>query len=285
MNLVSPGGLVVAIPIHGAAQLVERCVESVVASMAINPPFTLELRDDASPDAEIGALLDRYTQTPGVRIVRQPENLGFTRTANAAMDAAWRDDVILLNSDTVVANDWVARLRNAAHSAPDIASVTPFSNNATIASFPEFLIDNALAPGQSVAQLDRAFSSVNSGQTIDIPTAVGFCMYIRRDAIDRVGLFDAVSYPRGYGEENDWCMRALAAGLRNVLATEVYVFHKGGSSFGESRRELMQAGDRVLSAAHPHYGKLVRAFIDADPPRPFRERALAWLNIHQASAR
>ena len=50
-------------------------------------------------------------------------------------------------------------------------------------------------------------------------TGVGFCLYIRRQLIESVGAFDPV-FGLGYGEENDFCMRATRAGFRNVLSKD-----------------------------------------------------------------
>jgi GT2 family glycosyltransferase len=58
-------------------------------------------------------------------------------------------------------------------------------------------------------------------------------MYIRRECLERVGAFDADRFGRGYGEENDFCMRAAKADWRSVLAADVFVFHQGAVSFSE----------------------------------------------------
>ncbi len=84
------------------------------------------------------------------------------------------NDVLLLNSDTEVADGWLERMQRAAYSAPDIGTVTPFSNNATICSYPSFCRDNMLPDEFTVESLDPLFAEANSGVTIDIPNAVGF---------------------------------------------------------------------------------------------------------------
>ena len=99
----------------------------------------------------------------------------------------------------------------------------------------------------------------------DIPTAVGFCMAISRRAIDRVGMFDEQLFGRDYGEENDFCMRAQAAGMRNVLCDDVYVVHLGGRSFGPLGLKPGAESMQRLLDVHPGYLALVEAFIAADP--------------------
>src|SRR3712207_8814600 len=52
---------------------------------------------------------------------------------------------------------------------------------------------------------------------LPISTGNGFCMYIRRDCLDAVGMLDEEAFPRGYGEENDFCMRATRDGWINLV--------------------------------------------------------------------
>jgi glycosyltransferase involved in cell wall biosynthesis len=179
-------------------------------------------------------------------------------------------DVVLLNSDALVFDGWLDRLAAAAGSAPDIGTVTPFSNNATICSYPAFPTDNPLPGDIAPAALDRLFARVNAGRTVDIPTAVGFCMYIRRDCLDDVGYFDADAFGRGYGEENDFCCRAAHRGWRHVLGADVFVVHAGGVSFGASKESALAGNLAILAKRHPGYLPLVQAFFRHDPALPLR---------------
>jgi hypothetical protein len=99
----------------------------------------------------------------------------------------------------------------------------------------------------------------------ELPTAVGFCMAIARRAVDRVGLFDEARFGRGYGEENDFSLRARAAGLRNVLCDDVYVAHAGGRSFGPLGLRPDETSMQRLLDRHPGYLETVQAFIAEDP--------------------
>jgi hypothetical protein len=154
--------------------------------------------------------------------------------------------------------------------------VTPFSNNATICSYPRTLVNNAIPPGESVASLDAAFAAANAGRAADIVTAVGFCMFITRRCLERVGLFDYERYGAGYGEEVDFCMRAVRAGFRNVIAADAFVRHVGEVSFSgtdlssDARRAKAQA---TVDALYPEFQQQLRQFIPADPLRALRRRA------------
>jgi hypothetical protein len=90
-------------------------------------------------------------------------------------------------------------------------------------------------------------------------------MYIRRACLDQVGPFDASRFGRGYGEENDFCLRAAGAGWRNVLACDVFVFHEGAVSFAGERDTLVVSATQALLERHPGYTERVREFIASDP--------------------
>lgn len=261
----------IVLPVHGSLDVVRRCVASVLDT-ACHQPWHLTIIDDASPGPEVGRWLREFAAIhPEVTVLANARNLGFVATVNLGLRLAGRRDVVLLNSDTEVAGDWIDRLHRAAHGAPRIGTVTPFSNNATICSFPRFCEDNPLPPGHTTATLDQLFAQTHAGQTVEIPTAVGFCMYIRRDCLDEVGEFDAQTFGAGYGEENDFCLRATARGWQHLHALDVFVYHAGATSFSERRHELQRAALEAMRRLHPGYEDLIRAFVQRDPARPYRE--------------
>ena len=260
----------VIIPVYKGLDSTRKCIESVLAHPQ-RTAFHAVVIDDASPEPGIRAYLDELARNGRIELQRNDGNLGFVRSVNRGMELHADRDVVLLNSDTEVANDWLDRIVDAASSDQRIATVTPFSNNATICSYPFEGWTGAVPGTLGLAALDRIFADTNRRQSIDIPTAVGFCMWIRRKCLDEIGLFDAQSYGRGYGEENDFCMRAGKAGWRHVLAADVFVFHEGGVSFSEERFTLVKENARTLVAAHPEYNRVVHEFILADPARKFRD--------------
>ncbi len=259
----------VIIPVYRGLHETRACIESVLAAGSSESREVIVI-DDAGPDPELSSLLEDYARAGAITLLRNPENLGFVATANRGMGVHPQRDVVLLNSDTEVPAGWLARLRRAAYRDATIGTATPFSNNATICSYPTFCADNALPAGWSLSALDALFQQVNAGKTVDIPTAVGFCMYIRRDCLAQTGLFDVETYGRGYGEENDFCMRARANGWRHVLASDVFVFHAGAVSFGDSENTRKINAIDTLARIYPEYPELVHKYIARDPIRTLR---------------
>lgn len=253
----------IVVPVFRGLEQTRRCLESVLAHR--DPAAEIVVVDDASPEPELSGYVGALERAGHVTLLRNGENSGFVRSVNRAMSLHPDRDVILLNSDTEVANDWARRLRAAAYSAPDIASVTPFSNNATICSYPFEGWEGGVPGSLGLAALDQLAARANAGKTLDLPTAVGFCMYVRREALRRFGLFDAERYGQGYGEENDFSRRAAKGGWRNVLAGDVFVYHEGSVSFTGERSERVRAATAALLQVHPEYTAVVRDFIRADP--------------------
>ena len=263
----APHPVDVIVPVYRGLDDTRRCVQSVLAAQC-QTPLRLILINDASPEPEVTDWLRAIAPTDErITLLENEHNLGFVGTVNRGMALSGEHDVLLLNSDTEVAGDWLDRIRAAAYGDQKVASVTPFSNNATICSYPRFCQDNDLPDGWDTARLDALFARTNPGQVVDVPTGVGFCMYIRRAALAEVGLFDVENFGKGYGEENDFCIRAARAGWRNLHLLDTFVRHFGGVSFGDSKSPRERAAMDTLRRLHPRYEAEVLAFVRDDPAR------------------
>lgn len=260
----------IIVPVYGAPALVERCIESVLRHSGAHT--RLIVIDDASPDPAIGPLLARYHGRAGVEILRNDANRGFTATVNRGMALAAPADVVLLNADTEVGPNWLTGLRRAAYSSGDIGTVTAVSDNAGAFSVPEL---EQYCPWPAAWRFEQASHALwqHAGLAYpSMPTGNGFCLYIRRAALDAVGAFDEVAFAEGYGEENDFCQRAQASGFRDLVAGNVFVLHARSMSFGVERREALgRTGMLVLRERWPNY--------DGDVARDlhsFERRMLDW---------
>lgn len=255
----------VAVPIYGQPAEVRRCVDSLLAHTTGRA--RLLLVDDASPDPQILAALGAYRGLSDITVLRNETNRGYVATCNEAMTWAGEDDVVLLNSDTEVGPRWLENLRLAAYSRPNVATVTPLSDNAGAFSAPDLNEKAEWPEGLVFPDVARLVTANALGHLPVVPTGSGFCMYVRRDALDAVGGFDVDAFPRGYGEENDFCIRAARVGLLNVLDDRTYVHHVRSASFGASKAELYAASQRVLQERYPEYD-VAKTFFSTD------ERAL-----------
>ena len=261
----------IVIPVYKGEAETRACVESVLASKLATPHEVIAI-DDASPEPAISSWLGELAAARRITLIAHQHNRGFVATANEGMSLHGDRDVVLLNSDTEVAPGWLDRLAAHARRDSNVGTVTPFSNNATICSYPRTLERNDIPPGEDTASLDAAFAATNSGRSADIPTAVGFCMFITRECLERVGLFDEERYGAGYGEEVDFCMRAARAGFRHVIAADVFVRHAGEVSFGNTGTERRARAQAVVDELYPEFQPRVRDFIARDPLAELRHR-------------
>ncbi|MGH8802688.1 MAG: glycosyltransferase family 2 protein, partial [Casimicrobiaceae bacterium] len=166
----------VIVPVYRGEPATRRCLASVMAAPQ-RSSFELVVVDDASPEPAISAWLDELGTAQRIALVRNTRNEGFVRSVNAAIALHSDRDAVLLNSDTEVANDWLDRLAACATRDSSIATVTPFSNHATICSYPFNGWKGGVAGTLGLAALDRLFATVNAGCSAEIPTGVGFCIY------------------------------------------------------------------------------------------------------------
>ncbi|SIN70610.1 glycosyltransferase [Agromyces cerinus] len=257
----------VVIPVFNGGEVVRACVAAVRAHSYGRRVVVI---DDGSTDPLTLDILAEAEHN-GVEVVRNQENIGYTRTANRGFDLTGDDDLILLNSDTIVGPLWIERLRWVAYSRNSVASVSGVSDNAGAFAMPVAgqlndwpLASEPEACARFVAQNVQTFS-------VTAPTGHGFCWYLRRDAIEAVGRLDEHAFPRGYGEENDWSMRAVAGGMEHLLAPQVFVQHAQAVSFGSSRQALMAEARETLGVLHPSYRRLVREWLDSGPMLKLRD--------------
>lgn len=260
----------VVVPVYGSRALALRAIDSVLAA-ATRESFELVVVDDASPDPLLRSELGALAEAGLITLMENERNVGFVGAVNRGLALHPRRDIVLLNSDTRVFGDWLDRLL-AALRTPGTATATPLSNAATILSYPAPLCENRLSADTDIAQWDGLCAAIEM-PVVEIPTGVGFCMAVRRACLDQIGAFDQERFGRGYGEENDFCLRATAAGWRHVAATGLFVWHRGGTSFGEERETLVEAAQATIETLHPGYAATVGRFILDDPLQPAR-RAL-----------
>lgn len=248
----------VVVPVYNALDDLKVCIERLVKHT--DDDVDIIFIDDASPDPLIATVLEEASLKRNIRVFSNAENLGFTRTVNRGIELAGSNDVVLLNSDARVTPRWLQGLKRALSTDANIATVTPMSDRAGAFSAPNIGNDNNLPDGISEADYAVAFRRNSIGYYPTVPTGNGFCMYIRRRCLDELGSFDAEAFPRGYGEENDFCMRAGRAGWRHVIDDRTYIFHDRNKSFGEQKKDLVIEGRKIVDHRYPDYQKAINIF-------------------------
>lgn len=254
----------IVVPVYNGYDFLEPLFSSLYQSTTT--AHRIIVINDCSPDVRVAEFLRSVTKYKNqyckeIIVIHNPENLGFVQTVNTSLTYL-QNNFVILNTDVEVPNGWLERLMMPFESQSNIASTTPFTNSGTICSFPVWLEDNKLPFGLDCDAVDNVFHHVNLANIQqEMPTGVGFCMGMNKSLVDRIGLFDAETFGKGYCEENDWCQRAIAIGYKNIHVTNLFVYHKHGGSFGDTKLQLIKNNFQKLLHKHPFYQKDVSAYI------------------------
>jgi GT2 family glycosyltransferase/glycosyltransferase involved in cell wall biosynthesis len=252
----------IVLPVFNGLTYVKDCIASIIENSK-ECIYQLFVIDDCSDHVTSTYLTKLAADHSQINLHRNSENLGFVKSCNIGISLGKSPYFVLINSDVIVTPGWLSRLLRCAESDPRIASVNPFTNHASN-------INISMAPGANFYSMDWVLAGNSLKKYPDVVTGVGFCMLLRRSALDEVGLFDEV-YGRGYCEESDLCMRLTSRGYRTVVADDVYVYHKGRATFtdrGERYKQNRKIFDRRWAS---EYKRQFRAFLSANPLRSARD--------------
>lgn len=281
-------GCDIIVPVYNGYEYVVRLVGSLRCSLPLLEfPARCILVDDCSTDPLLETFYqnDGFFQRPDVVLVRRPENKGFVASVNAGLALADRErDVLVCNSDIELHPQALDALRDVAARHESVASVTPLTNNGTIASLFDWPRGAGMAP-EAVRELALCVASLGlETPLVPAPTGVGFCMYVTREALNVVGIFDEETYSLGYGEENDWCRRAVGRGFTHLVCTQAFVPHYETKSFDQEQKAgLIRRNHEILKRRFPDYFPEVEAYVEADPLRDHRGLILLRLALSRLS--
>jgi GT2 family glycosyltransferase/glycosyltransferase involved in cell wall biosynthesis len=243
----------IVVCVHNALIDVQKCLESVLEYT--DQPYSLVIVDDGSA-AETKGFLESFCSKFGAQLVQNRTARGYTTAANMGMRASRSEFVVLLNSDTIVTPNWIDDMVDVMRRDEAVGIVGPLSNCASWQSIPKLEENgdwskNALPDGISPASIALELRRQSLHLFPDLPFLNGFCLLIRRLALLHVGFFDEERFGAGYGEENDFCLRARAKGWKLKLADNVYVFHAQSKSYSNERRSaLYKIASEQLALKH-----------------------------------
>lgn len=254
----------IVIAVYNGYDYLKACIESVIKHTDLKTHRVIII-DDKSPDKKTHDYIESLKDKQNFEIIMNAENVGFVANSNKGMQMS-KSDIILLNTDTVVTESWIEKLQNCAYSREKVATVTPLSNNAYLTSVPYIARENELPEGVSIDEMGKIVQKVSFKSCPEIPVGHGFCMYVKREIIDEIGVFDLVAFGRGYGEEVDFCLRAQQKGYVNLAADDTYIYHKGSVSFTSAvRNERVEKSTQLINARYPAFDAQQRDFVRQNP--------------------
>lgn len=274
INLKYKKEIDIIIPIFNGLSFVKKLLNSIKKNTDL--PYRLILINDKSTDPKMSRYLKAQLKYfKDAILINNDQNLGFIKSVNKSFAYVKSEFFILLNSDVEVPKDWLSRIIKPLTLDSKLASVTPFSNNATIFSFPEENISkNKFYKNFSLSEIDYEFSQFPLlNPLIKVPTGVGFCMGIQTKCVHEIGFFDE-KFGKGYGEENDWCLRAINADFYHGNVNNLYVHHAQTKSFSVKERDLLiKKNLQLLNSRYPTYDFLIQDFIKQDSLRLIKNLA------------
>ncbi len=213
--------IAVIIPVYNGERYLRACLEALQNQHYT--PDTIIAVENGSTD-QSAALISRAF--PQVRLLRQPEALGFARAVNLGIRAAFALPkppmaIALLNQDTAVDPGWLAALVTQLQQHPTSGIV------GSVSRFEDQSIQHA---GAELEPLRWYGKNLARSWQSDSPTAfLSFLgVALRREVIDSIGLLDE-AYGYGYYEDADYCLRAVAAGWQLALAEDATLMHAEGA--------------------------------------------------------
>lgn len=249
----------IVICIHNALKDVTKCIDSVMRSEYPVSKIKIILIDDGS-DQETKEYLETISSAvPNMQLIRRDNAGGYTVAANTGLAASKAEYCALLNSDTIVPKKWLKKIVKLFSDYHDVGIIGPLSNAASWQSVPDISNPkggwavNELPNGWSVDDMDKCVESCQMELNLypRVPLLNGFCYVVSAKVYKTIGPLDEINFPRGFGEEDDYSMRAANAGFGLMVAIDTYVFHAKSKSYGSAKRDnLSKLGAAKLTQKH-----------------------------------
>lgn len=244
----------------------------------IRPYDEIIVIDNNSSDDTVKILEEFSSKSNQIKIILNEENLGFTRATNQGIEASKNPYVVLLNPDTVVTERWLEKLI-AKTVVQDVAAVGPVSNYA--AGF-QNMRSYYRPEKEKEIQLEKLadlFEKTYANEYVESPLVIGFCLLLKRDALDKIGLLDEQLFLGNDDLELSWRMRLK--GYKLAVAPDTFIFHDGHHSFKQDKtsrsEQLVQESTNML------YKKLQRYYGDDRVPRPEEIWSINWFTPENAT--
>lgn len=198
------------------------CIDSI-RKFTLEGTYEIIIVDNHSTDGTVEWL----KTLSDIKIILNSENKGFPAGCNQGIEAAEKgNDILLLNNDTIVTQGWLENLQECLHSSPLVGAVDPVTNSCS--NYQSIPTNFSSLEEMLDFSLKYNYSGIKDyEQRLKL---VGFCMLIKREVADQIGLLDERFTPGGF-EDDDYSFRIQEAGYKLILCKNTFVYHFGSISF------------------------------------------------------
>jgi GT2 family glycosyltransferase len=211
---------------YNALPFTRLSLESILESTDY-PGYELIVVDNGSTDGSPEYLQELADRHPHVQVALFGANAGFAHACNHGLAMSTGGTLVLINNDTMTPPGWlgklVAKLRDQS-----VGLVGPVTNRMGN----EAEIETSYDTWGELLDFASERSEQYDGESFDIETLTMFCVAMRRDLYEAVGLLDE-RFEIGMLEDDDYSRRVRGAGYRLVCAEDAFVHHFGETSFGK----------------------------------------------------
>lgn len=233
----------IIICVHNAFDDIKRCIDSILNYTS--EPYHIIIVDDGSLEDTreyLKMICEQYQEK--TTLLRNEKGHGYAIAANIGLRQSKADYKVLLNSDTIVTRGWLDRMLDCIESDEEIGIVGPLSNTASWQSVPILeaggdWCHNQLPANVTISEMGQWIEVYSGNIYPQVPLINGFCMMISKVVIDKIGIFDEENFGKGFGEEDDFNLRAQKAGFKLAVADNVYIYHAQSKSYSDEKRKQL----------------------------------------------
>lgn len=220
-----PGLVSIVILTFNRLDCTKACVESIRRNT--REPHEIIFVDNGSKDGTVQWLKQFAKGDNRYSLIENRRNHGFARGCNQGIEASRGEYILLLNNDVVVTPGWLSGLVEGITAAPDIGIVGPMTNEI---SGPQRVPDPGYKGLDQLDEYAKTFREKHRSRRIQARRVVGFCVLFRRLLVETIGSLDE-RFGSGNFEDDDYCLRAVLEGFRNMIVGDVFIHHEGSASF------------------------------------------------------
>jgi GT2 family glycosyltransferase len=244
-------------------KLLYDCLKSVY-DQTEGVDFEVIYVDNASEDGSVEMVTKKF---PKVKVIKNEENKGFIKANNQGIESAEGRYVLLLNSDTIVLDNAIAKMIKFAdeHTQAAVVGCKVLNPDKTLQRNC-FMYPSLLNMFLSATYLYKIFPKSkffgrermtwwNFDSAREVETICGSCSLVRKKAIEQVGLMDEAYFV--YGDDPDWCYRFKKNGWKIMFTPDGEIIHYGGQTTKQMAREFkLQLYGSILIFMKLHRGRL-----------------------------